>query len=477
MDILALTLSIALPWVAACAVLFAARWPFPSRSGDRAPGGIALVLGYGYFVGLFALTAWMRLLSAIGVGFGRLTIAAPLFLIAALALWRLRKRFSATRLRATALSALRPPLARWQRIAWTALLAWLTLRFATLAVEVGSRPLYPWDAWTQWATKARVWYELGRMAPFVPADTWLAGASGAYFDASPGNPATVPLLQAWSAIALGRWDDSATNWPWLFALGALALSIYGMLRDSGLGLLAALAGAYLVASLPLLDTHVALAGYPDLMLSGTYTLSALALHRFASRRDWRDGALAIGFALACPLIERSGSFWMLTLVPGAIVALYPRVGLRLVGWGFGAGVLALLVLARSTPMFSGLALHLDYVSPWRSLAEAYFLSDNWHLLWYGAIVLAIVGARRLVQPPFAPLTVTAASAFAWLMVAAMFSNDLASWFPDARVVNRGTVHVAALIVFLCTLLWRELTLRQVAAPAMPAPGAALVTDA
>jgi len=478
MDSIALLLSIALPWCAGCALLVAARWPFESSSNGRAPGSIALVVGYGYFVGLLVMTAWMRLLSATGAGFGRFSIAAPLLVIAALMAHRIRKPVPMARIGAFAIAVVQPPLPRWQRIAWAALLAGLSLRFATLAVEIATRPLYPWDAWTQWATKARVWYELGRIVPFVQADAWFAGGSGAYFDASPANPGTVPLLQAWSAIALGRWDDSATNWPWLFMLGALALSIYGMLRGH-VGPLAALTGAYLVASLPLLDTHVALAGYPDVMLAGTYTLSALALHRWASGRDWRDGVLAVALGLACPLIEISGRVWLLTLLAGAVVAVAPRAGLKLAAWGFAAAALALLVLSRSTPMFSGLGLHLDYLSPWPSLADAYFLFDNWHLLWYAATVVAIVGARRLLRPTVAPLTVVAAAALASLVVASMFSNDFASWFPDARVVNRATVHVAPLIVFLCTLLWRELTVSEAepVVPAVTARDAALVTDA
>ncbi len=47
-----------------------------------------------------------------------------------------------------------------------AAVCWPGSRFASPALcRVATRPLFPWDAWTQWATKARVWYELGRIAP------------------------------------------------------------------------------------------------------------------------------------------------------------------------------------------------------------------------------------------------------------------------------------------------------------------------
>jgi len=453
MDALALLLAAALPWAAGCAVLLALRWPLPI-SAERAPGRIACVAGYGYFVGVFLLATWMRLLSATDIAFGRLSIAAPLALLAVLALYRARGAPLA-RLPAFARSILKPPVPGWQRIGWLALLAFMGLRFSTLAVEIAVRPLYPRDAWTQWATKAKVWYALGHMVPFVPVSSWLAAPSGAYIDASPASPATIPLLQVWSAIALGRWDDSATNWPWLLMLGALALAIYGMLRDRGLAPLGALTGAYLTVSLPLLDTHVALAGCADLMLVATYTLSALAIARWASTRDPRDGAIAFALALGCPLIEASGSIWASTLIPAAIVASWPRIGLRLVAWIFGTAVLALAVLARDTPLLPGLTLHLTYQAPWRPLADALFLQDNWHLLWYGALVLAIVRARRLLQPHFAPLVATAAAALAWLLVGSMFAVDIAAWFPDATVPNRSALVMAPLTIFLCVLLWPE----------------------
>jgi hypothetical protein len=460
MDALALFLSLALPWCAGCALLRIAGWPATARGTDDQPaaaaeGQRALTLGYGYFVGLLLLTLWMRILSVAGVGFGRSSIGIPLLIIAAAAIVYLGRgeRVSLSRVRAVAIAIVRPPLPRWQRILWIALLAWLALRFVTLAAEIASRPLYPWDAWTQWATKARVWYALGRIVPFASADDWLRGTVDAYFDVSPSNPATIPLLQAWSAIALGRWDDTATNWPWLLMLISLALAAYGMLRDAGVRPLGALTGAYLVSSLPLLDTHVALAGYADLMLASVYTLAALALHRWATRRRLHDLALALVLAMACPLIDASGRIWIATLAAGLAVALFPRRGLKFVAWSLAAAALTIIVFAQGT--FGGPTLHLG--ASLRSFADAFLLFDNWHLLGYAAIALAIVGARRLVGQPLAPLTAIVGSALAWLVVAALFSADVVRWFPDAAAINRATLHVAPLIVCVGLLLWHELS--------------------
>jgi hypothetical protein len=462
MAYLALACGLLLPWLLGFALLSALDWPRPSTlPALPSAGSTALRLGTGYFVGALLLTLWMRALSATGIPFGRLSIGAPLFVVAVtLLFWAARwQRIPLATLCDLPRFLIRPPLPRWQRFAWTVLLAWLALRFALLAAEVAWRPLYPWDAWVQWATKARVWYELGRIVPFVHAEAWLAGATGAYFDASPNYPATVPLLQVWSCIALGSWDDSAMNWPWLLMAVALALAIYGALRDTGLSLLAALVGAYLVVSLPLLDAHVALAGYADLMMACVYTLAALAFYRWTLRRDPFDIILALLLALCCPLIKVPGVFWAVTLLPGILIALLPRRGPYAVGLAFGAGALVLLYLSQSAPMIFGYRLHLDFEPPWHALAEAYFLLNNWHLLWYAVVALAVIGARRLVRPPLAPLAAVVGTGLVFLGVVFTFTN-VAAWVADFTTVNRATLHLAPLLVVLCVLLWRELSRAQ-----------------
>jgi hypothetical protein len=469
MAYVALTVGLMLPWLLGVALLFALGWPRPAGGTE---GAAALRGGFGYCAGALLLTLWMRLLSVAGVPFGWLSIGLPLAIVTAalFAFARRTGRIAPVDVRTLIDSLLRPAaLARWQRIVWIGLLAWLALRFLLLAVDIAWQPLYPWDAWVQWATKARVWYELGRIAPFVRADQWFAGANGAYFDAAPNYPATVPLLQVWSCIALGRWDDSAMNWPWLLLLIALTCAVYGALRGEGVARLTALVGAYLVASLPLLDTHAALAGYADLPMATIYTVAAIAFYRWAMRRDWLDAALALALAACCPLIKIPGLVWALTLVPGVVVALMPRRGLKVVGIMYALGLFALLALARTNVVILGYRLHADFDPGWRPFWDAYLLSSSWNLLWYGAVVLAIVGARRLSSPRLAPLAVIVGTGIAFLLFVTWFTNA-SGWLQELTTLNRATLHLAPLIVVFGVLLWRELT-----GDVEPAAPAALAT--
>ncbi len=82
-----------------------------------------------------------------------------------------------------------------------------------------------------WATKARVWFEYNRIVPFVTKDAWLEmGGAGVFTDRHPDYPVTVPLLQVWMNLALGHWDESLMNLPWLLCLIALGSAFYGQLR-------------------------------------------------------------------------------------------------------------------------------------------------------------------------------------------------------------------------------------------------------
>src|SRR5205807_1717684 len=150
-------------------------------------------------------------------------------------------------------------------------------------LEVIWRPVFPWDAWTQWATKARVWYEMARQVPFADIATWFDGKT--YTDAAPRYPANLPLLQVWACITLGQWDDTVMNLPSIFLALGLAIGFYGQMRYAERGALLSIAAAYGVISLPIVDTHVALAGYADFPLAVYFGLAAIALWQWAITRD------------------------------------------------------------------------------------------------------------------------------------------------------------------------------------------------
>jgi hypothetical protein len=415
----------------------------------------------GGLAGLFIATLWLRLLSFVGIRFSVISIAVPLA-VATIVLvgWIARQHRLPIResLRAW-FSEMRASLSGSSqdgaaRLLWRLSLLWLLLRAALLFVEIATRPLYPWDSWTQWATKARVWYELGRIAPFAPTEEWLASGGAAYFDAAPNYPGTVGLMQVLACNFLGRWDDTLMNLPFWMLTVAFAFAVFGAMRGMGFTPVQALAGTWLVSSLPLGNAHVALAGYADLPLAIYFCAGILACLRWLKSREPADAALALLLLAACPLLKIPGRIWVLLVLPALIVGLLPRRGPRIVGAGYALAVLGLIVLAQTSPLILGYRLHLEFAPDWEALANSFFLYDNWHLLWYGAIAAALLGRRELLAPQVAPLTAVVAGGMIFLTVVLLFTNA-SDWVSDQTTVNRASLHVAPLVAVWALVVFRS----------------------
>ena len=467
-DAIVLFLGLVLSWAFGTAVVASVY----ARSSAGVPR--SWVVGCGWFVGIFATTLVMRALSIAGVGWSRASIAAPLILVPMLAAWLARSRVRASleglpRRLGAALGGAH--LAGWQRIAWRLLIGWLAVRFALLLAEVWWLPLYPWDAWTQWSTKARVWFELGRIVPFVNIPEWLdSRTSNAYLDAAPHYPGTAPLFQVWSAVLIGRWDDALVNLPWWFTGVAFCIALYAAMRRLAFEPLLALVGAGIVTSLPILNVHIALAGYADLPLAAFLTLGATSALLAIRTRSPGEAALAAVLLGACVVIKNPGKVWLIVLVPALITAAMPRRGLQLAGAAFAAAALAILWLARSGVNVLGYQLSPQFAMPWNALFDAYFSFANWNLLWYCAVGTVALAWRQLLSRDVAPWSCLIAAGLMFLFVGFAFTNA-GAWVEDQSTVNRATLHLAPLVVlwmFVALRAWRRTTATPAPGPQVPA---------
>jgi hypothetical protein len=461
-DFFALLVGLALPWLFGGALLSLA---YRYAAGDDPPPA-AWIVGCGWFAGMFLLTLLMRGVSAAGMSLGIATVGIPLAVATAVVAWLALRGVSSTSLRSVAYALAGRDLAGWQRAVWIALVAWLALRFGLLAAEVWLRPLYPWDAWTQWSTKARVWFELRTLVPFVTYPEWLnQTVPGAYYDAAPHYPATVPLFQVWAALLIGRWDDALVNLPWWATGVAFAIALYGALVRLKFDRLVALIGSALVVSMPIVNAHIALAGYADLPMAAYLTLGTLAALQAIRTRNFADAALALVLFAACVLVKNPGKAWMIVLLPGLLVAAMPKYGLKVAGVAFAGAALAILVLARSGVRILGYQLSPQFAMPWSALFDAYFTFANWNLLWYCALATAVLAWRQLLSREVAPLTCVVAAGLMFLLVGFSFSQA-GAWVEDQSTVNRATLHLAPLVA-----VWMLVALRAFHASRMqPRPG-------
>src|SRR5690606_15410410 len=163
----------------------------------------------------------------------------------------------------------------------------------------------------------------------------------------PHYPATVPLFQVWSALLIGRWDDALVNLPWWVSGAAFAIAFHGALLDLRFRPLVALLGTTLVMSLPILNAHVALAGYAELPMAAYLSLGTLAALRFLRTRGAADAMLAALLLVACVSVKNPGKVWLIVLVPGLAVAASARWGRKFAVAAFVGAAVAIVVLTQS----------------------------------------------------------------------------------------------------------------------------------
>jgi hypothetical protein len=444
-DLLGVSLSVGLPWLTGMLWMAALQRFSMQRSW-------LLSAGYGYPIGALATTLVMRTVDALAPAWSLPLVAVPMVLLAVGGYLLARSGASWgeawTRGRRSYLGA---PASL--RVLFWICMALITIRLAGLAAEDALRPLLPWDAWAQWATKAIVWYRYGRIVPFVSPDEWLATDDPMHFmDTHSGYPATVPLLQVWTALCLGRWDESLINAPWPAMACALGLAFYAQVRRLGAGPAAAMLCTYLLLSLPFLDIHVALAGCADLFMAVAYGLAAMALWHWTLARNRADAVLAVLMAVGCIAIKTEGIFWALTLIPPVIVAVNRRLGLWVVGLLGGAAVLYLFFGPAEIIIF-GYRLRTRFANVSQPVFEHLLLMDNWHLLWYATIATVVANYRKLLAAELAPMSVTMLGAFAFVFVV-FFYSSAAGGVDEESLVNRLPLHLVPALAFYLVLLWR-----------------------
>lgn len=372
------------------------------------PARRLLLAGYSLLLGMIVITLVMRLLDLLGIPFSVASIGlgTGLLVVAGLVApsgWRLAESGSSA-------TPLKAPDTPWYYLLLALCLALIAARLVALGIEVGTRPVYAWDAKQHWAKQAKVFFELGSIAHYVPLEQWLTPEHApVYTNMHPDYPITTPLLQAWTSIALGQWHDSLVNLPWLLMYIALGLVFYAQARIAGLDVLSATAGCYLLMSLPYLNIHVALAGYADLLLAACFLGAVAAFANWCITRNRGQAVLALLCAGACLLVKNEGFFWFLSLLPGLIL-IFTGIRRGLVVFALMAfGLLLLLWFLPQDLVIAGNSLgdtDLRYrPEGLESIRLSFLVHDNWHFLTYLllASLLLLPLRAKTALPTMAPV--------------------------------------------------------------------------
>ena len=438
--------------------------------GHRAPPGFwPMALGYGYLIGMMAATLLLRLMDAVTLS---LNFAIPALFLAGTAagsawwIWKTADRTATP-------NPGGEDQPSWPRWLWAGLLVWLAARLAVLALETVWLPtVFPWDAWSTWLVRPRVWLEARQLLAFQDAQAWLNDASGRVYHIEAWQyPLTVSLIALWSALAAGQWQDSIVHLPWWACGVALGLGGYGQARLWGVTPLQAMVFAWLLLYLPLVNVHMALAGYADLWLTAAFGFSAIAFIHWIRWRDRRQGILAILLAVFCASIKQEGMVWPALLIPALLLVLLPKryvlalAGLAVLLFGLilGLGGLGDFGFADSALIASLLQragirqFHLVYWNNWQPVIDSLLILDNWHLLGYLLLMtlLAVVGLlfrqtwiraagqQRRALGATTLLILTLGAAFFGLF----FFTQAGKWAEDFTSINRIILHFTPVLLF------------------------------
>jgi hypothetical protein len=350
---------------------------------------------------------------------------------------------------------------------WWLLLVLVCLHVWPLLVEESLRPVFPWDAWASWVAKPKAWFLGGQFDRFTDLSAWLADeASGLRTLPAWSYPELSGWLQVWFASALGEWNEPLLLLPWVVLFSGVLAAFYVQCRRLAVTPLAAMAATYALASMPLVNAHVALAGYLDLWVAGVLALALGLWLRWRSTRSPRLLALAILLAASLPLLKREGLVWLAGLLTVAILgAVAPRRRRWLLG-GAAALVVAVAFAAGAGWIgFGGDWFGTDSSSTagfdlaWRpgglEPLVALFTQGNWHLLG-----LVLVGAttwrwRELRADPEVRLVALFLLGGLAFLVGLFCFTPAAQWAERDTAGNRLVMQLVPCCLLYLALLWRQ----------------------
>jgi hypothetical protein len=402
-----------LPWLGGTLWLVVAESFF---QGNQLPSRLRQA-GYGFFLGYIVLFFAIMMYDSLSgsVSWPGLILAMFVFATSgAVALWVGNKSKSpASQPNRASFGKSEESVDLGKKLLFVGLLAWITVHVAFMAVEVFTRPVFPWDAWTTWIYRAKAWFFSGGIADMVSPAQWAATKSAdAYTGHAWDYPYFPSVIPFWSALSLGRWSETLVNVPVLLAGTAMGMAFYGQCRESGLSALACLTGCYLLFSIPLFGTHIALAGYADIWMAGFVGLGFIAIMRGSIEKLRFQTILGFVMVSLGVLVKFEAFVWLLAavllqiLVSGrlrfhvlaatiitAAITITIFLGIHSIDIPL-VGTLSLQNGRLEIPFIGNFKIEAQMV--WGAYWENFFTLGSWNLLW----LLVVAGIILALKSPW-----------------------------------------------------------------------------
>jgi len=366
----------------------------------------------------------------------------------------------------------RQPVSRRLKILTLILASWGLLHLLLVSLEILGQPLYPWDAWLAWVYRSKAWFLAGGMVEVASPSTWLLSTSPDVYTIDAWSyPRFASIVPYWAALSLGHWSETLINLPVPLAGIAITMALYGQCRETGMSTLVSVTACYLLVSVPLFATHMALAGYADIWMAGFTGLGFVALITGAvlGRRSQAVlGFLMLGLGV---LVKNEGVVWLLAaLLMQLLITLNWRASLAGVivllagGWtAYALGVTQLNIPylgkfgvadGRLVIPFIG-SFVLEAHNVWPAYVENFFRMSSWNLLWVlvtASLLIATASGRLSTVPAY-----RVGCSFIWVFAATQVFifgfTDQGAWADTYTAINRLPLHFLPALIFTGLLIF------------------------
>jgi 4-amino-4-deoxy-L-arabinose transferase-like glycosyltransferase len=195
------------------------------------------------------------------------------------------------------------------------LLLWIVAKLSSIFLTTGLRPIYSWDAWAEWTTAAKVFYNSHSLMLDAPAQDFF-GKSAVHRIIF--YPLHNPLLQVWISLWNGIFDEVLVKFcnP-IYLLSLVICFYYITIRE--INRILALSLLVIFLSAPLMSYHSTELNC-DLML-GVYLFLASASFLKAIRGNGAYWVLTGIYSTEALFIKEQAFLFILPLILSAIVYL------------------------------------------------------------------------------------------------------------------------------------------------------------
>ena len=315
----------------------------------------SLAMGVGFFVAASLTALWLRT-DLLPLNVAAISAAGACLLLALTGSTPLLKRLSSKRAQRPAAESdlTRQTESVGERVLRILISIVIVGFFFLILLNNVYREIFPWDAFTTWMYRAKIWVLSNGVETFSSTTRWLDSGSTEFVLEAAHYPIAVSAIAAFASVLSGGWSDQAASLPWFFAAVSNSLVLLGLCRcQAPNSRWAPLIACGMLSTTPLLHLQGSLAGYADIWIMGTSGMGLAGLCVWSQRQN--SALLAVSFLLlglgclwklegwvwlalgltaffAYMAAQRFGTqFWL--GIPLALVAIWAMQPIDLGGWG------------------------------------------------------------------------------------------------------------------------------------------------